>query len=129
MQFTLFCKPNPSLVEFVIIAKRCSLPNGLDHMSLILLKGVRRDMQKQRCDLLLKDIAIQQLWLSYIGQMLTYITIYPAFICDEDMGHYIPLFALVRATDRTYIRVRCVDVSEMQEAVLTAYIIIKGSKV
>ena len=123
----LFCnKRNPSLLEFVIIAKKDGVYlYSLDHMALISPEEAKRVAKAELPSLPEGRYYSTPLALLYrIGTELYYHI--PVFVYDEDTGHYVPsFFALVRATDRTCVRVRCADVGGMKEAVLAAYTMIK----
>ena len=123
----LFCnKRNPSLLEFVIIAKKDGIYlYSLDHVALISPVEAKRVAKAELPSLPEGRYYSTPLALLYRINTELYYHI-PIFVYDEDTGHYTPsFFALVRATDRTCIRVRCTDVGGMKEAVQAAYIMIK----
>jgi len=123
----LFCnKRNPSLLEFVIIAKKDGVYlYSLDHMALISPEEAKRVAKAELPSLPEGRYYSTPLALIYRINSDLYYHI-PVFVYDESTGHYVPsFFALVRATDRTCIRVRCADVGGMKEAVLASYTMIK----
>jgi len=104
------------------------LPNSLDHMALISPRGAKRDAKAEMSSPSEGRCYSTPLALLYRIDADPYYHI-PSVYLRWRHGPLYTFFALVRATDRTCVRVRCVDISEMREAVLAAYIIIKGSKV
>ena len=112
-------KRNPSLLEFVIIAKKDGVYlYSLDHLALI-SPSEAKSVAKAGLPALPGGEYTTPLALLYrIGNELYYHI--PIFIWQED--RYIPAyFALVRATDRRCIRTSCAEHGGMREAVLAAY--------
>lgn len=117
---------NPSLLEFAIIAKRDGVYlYSLNHMALISPDEAKRVAKAELPSLPEGRYYSTPLALLYRINTELYYHI-PIFIYDEGTGHYMPsFFALVRATDRTCIRVSCVEVGGMKEAVQSAYVMVK----
>ncbi len=112
-------KRNPSLLEFVIIARRDGVYlYSLNHLALISPSEAKR-VAKAGLPALPSGHYSTPLALLYrIGDQLYYHI--PIFIYSG--GHYVPAyFALVRATDRRCFRTSCAEVGGLREAILATY--------
>ncbi|HDJ25866.1 MAG TPA: hypothetical protein ENF34_00915 [Candidatus Bathyarchaeota archaeon] len=112
-------KRNPSLLEFVIIARKDGIYlYSLDHLALISPSEAKAVAKSGLPALPDGEYATPLALLYRIGGELYYHI--PIFTLQD--GRYMPTyFALVRATDRRLVRVSCAELGGVREAVAAAY--------
>ena len=112
-------KRNPSLLEFVIIARRDGVYlYSLNHLALISPSEAKRVAKAGLPALPSGEYRTPLALLYRIGDQLYYHI--PIFIYSG--GHYVPAyFALVRATDRRCFRTSCAEVGGLREAIMATY--------